>query len=78
MPLPRAENPKKRGRAEDVCAVCSAYFTANERTVYVWVVEGGGVIATADETEPEDSDLGLQPVGPECKKSIPAPYRMAA
>ncbi len=76
MQLPQIDNPT-RGRGEDRCAVCSANMTVKDSTVFVRVVEGGGVIATEDESEPDDSDLGLQPVGPECKRHIPTAYRFA-
>ena len=77
MELPRIDSTK-RGRGEDRCAVCAANLTVKESTVFVRIVEGGGVIATEDENEPDDSDLGLHPVGPECKRHIPAAFRVAA
>lgn len=62
----------------DECVLCARPMSesALDRAQYVRVVQGGASLAPVDlENIPEASDLGFQPIGPECAKRVPANYR---
>jgi hypothetical protein len=82
--LPKPFGPKYQERTEhgyhgDECILCGKRTSRNGRTngktLHVRVVDGGSRIALPDEQVDERGDMGYFPVGSECAKSIPAPYK---
>lgn len=76
VPTPPAVLSALRPHPEAVpCAVCDRPIAPKKQTHFVHIVDGGGSIFPAEGTyKNEAADLGLHPVGPECRKKIPKGY----
>lgn len=71
--------PPKRGRRRHEgsgdaypCVVCGTPIPTPEYEVRL--VDGGASLALPDEVVDARGDMGLYPIGPECRRRIPAAY----
>lgn len=62
---------------DKLCIVCGR--TTGDSPTFVWIVDGGTSLASADETNVDSSaDMGWWTVGAECIKKVPNEYRITA
>ena len=72
-----ARYDKVDGDLQDkLCIACGR--TTGENVSFIWIVDGGDSLATADETNVDASgDMGWWTVGSECIKSVPEEFRIS-
>jgi hypothetical protein len=58
-----------------LCIVCGR--TVGDNGSFIWLINGGTTIASADETNVDESgDMGWWQIGSECIKSVPENFRI--